>query len=201
MFTYNLFVCLASVGGAATLLESSMSLVSDASELSLTHLAEVPSVVAIASLPKTMRHILVGGETLTAEVIVGLPARISLNNGYGPTELTCCATWKCVNRSDAPGRLASIGKPLPNVTCYVVDPASTTTAATSAPLLQPIGVWGELWLGGVQVARGYLNRPELTAERFVPNPWAETDPSGRGVVYRTGDRVRWYADRYGWMGR
>ena len=92
-----------------------------------------------------------------------------------------------------PPRLASIGKPLPNVTCYVVDPSSTTTA-TSTPLLQPIGVWGELWLGGVQVARGYLNRPELTAERFVPNPWTETDPSGRGVVYRTGDRVRWYAD-------
>jgi arthrofactin-type cyclic lipopeptide synthetase C len=43
------------------------------------------------------------------------------------------------------------------------------------------------------VARGYLNRPELTAERFVRNPWAETDPSGRGVAYRTGDRVRWCA--------
>ena len=92
-----------------------------------------------------------------------------------------------------PKRLTSIGKPLPNVTCYVVDPASTTADATSAPLLQPIGVWGELWLGGVQVARGYLNRPELTAERFVRNPWAETDPSGRGVAYRTGDRVRWCA--------
>ena len=44
------------------------------------------------------------------------------------------------------------------------------------------------------MARGYLNRPELTAEKFIPNPWPETDPSGRGVVYRTGDRVRWYAD-------
>ena len=51
-----------------------------------------------------------------------------------------------------------------------------------------------LYLACMQVARGYLNRPELTAERFVPNPWPETDPSGRGVVYRTGDRVRWYAD-------
>ena len=98
-----------------------------------------------------------------------------------------------------PTRLASIGKPLPNVTCYVVD--SATPATESVPLLQPIGVWGELWLGGVQVARGYLNRPELTAQRFVLNPWAETDPSGRGVVYRTGDRVRWYADRYRWMHR
>ena len=57
-----------------------------------------------------------------------------------------------------------------------------------------IGVWGELWLGGVQVARGYLGQAGLTAERFVRNPWPESDPSGRGVVYRTGDRVRWYAD-------
>ena len=117
---------------------------------------------------------------------------MTLYNYYGPTE-TFYATGKHVLRDELPQRLTSIGKPLPNVTCYVVDPASTTTSATSAPLLQPIGVWGELWLGGVQVARGYLNRPELTAERFVRNPWAETDPSGRGVAYRTGDRVRWCA--------
>ena len=120
---------------------------------------------------------------------------VTLYNYYGPTETSVYATGKHVLRCQLPGRLASIGKPLPNVTCYVVDSAMYTTTATSAPLLQPIGVWGELWLGGVQVARGYLNRPELTAERFVPNPWPETDPSGRGVVYRTGDRVRWYACR------
>jgi len=107
---------------------------------------------------------------------------------------------KVVSKVQLSQRLASIGKPLPNVTCYVVDSATSTTTATSAPLLQPIGVWGELWLGGVQVARGYLNRPELTAERFVPNPWPLTDPSGRGVVYRTGDRVRWYAGRLRQMG-
>ena len=118
---------------------------------------------------------------------------VTLYNYYGPTEASVYASGKHVLRDHLPGRLASIGKPLPNVTCYVVDPASTTTSATSAPLLQPIGVWGELWLGGVQVARGYLNRPELTAERFVRNPWPETDPSGRGVAYRTGDRVRWCA--------
>ena len=118
---------------------------------------------------------------------------VTLYNYYGPTEASVYASGKHVLRDQLPGRLASIGKPLPNVTCYVVDPASTTNSATSVPLLQPVGVWGELWLGGVQVARGYLNRPELTAERFVPNPWPETDPSGRGVAYRTGDRVRWCA--------
>ena len=108
----------------------------------------------------------------------------------GPAE-TVDVTARCVSDLQLPSRLASIGKPLPNVTCYVVDP----DALPGAPALQPIGVWGELWLGGVQVARGYLNRPELTADRFVPNPWAETDASGRGVVYRTGDRVRWCAHR------
>jgi hypothetical protein len=106
-------------------------------------------------------------------------------NYYGPTEVTVYATARRVHSSR---RLRSIGIPLSNVTCYVVDPDAT------APTLQPIGVWGELWLGGVQVARGYLNRPELTADKFVRNPWLHTDPSGRGVVYRTGDRVRWYAD-------
>ena len=91
-------------------------------------------------------------------------------------------------RSELSRRLATIGRPLPNVTCYVID------VDAPSPTLQPIGVWGELWLGGVQVARGYLNRPELTAERFIANPWPESDPSGRGVVYRTGDRVSWFAD-------
>merc|ERR1711965_8465 len=61
-------------------------------------------------------------------------------------------------------------------------------------IAQPTGVWGELLLGGVQVARGYLRRPELTAERFVAQPWPAAGPSGRGVAYQTGDRVRWYAD-------
>ena len=139
---------------------------------------------------------LIGGEQITKATFKNVRKGVILYNNYGPTEITANATARCVSDVQLPQRLTSIGKPLPNVTCYVVDPASTATAATSAPLLQPIGVWGELWLGGVQVARGYLNRPELTAERFVPNPWPLTDPSGRGVVYRTGDRVRWYARRY-----
>ena len=70
-------------------------------------------------------------------------------------------------------KFASVGCPLPNVTCYVVDSES----ASPNWQLQPIGVWGECWLGGVQVARGYVNRPELTRERFIEHPWPETDPT------------------------
>ena len=74
------------------------------------------------------------------------------------------------------------------MSCYVID------SGTPVLTLQAMGVFGELWLGGVQVTRGYLERPELTADRFVASLWPDTDPSGRGVLYRTGDRVRWYAD-------
>ena len=92
------------------------------------------------------------------------------------------------SRSDELHRLFALGKPVQNVFFYVVQPGSKEL------ILQPIGVFGELLIGGVQVARGYLNRPELTAEKFIPNPWPERDPSGRGVLYRTGDRVRWCED-------
>ena len=68
-------------------------------------------------------------------------------NEYGPTETNAVTVIKVTRASRG---LGSIGKPLPNVTCYVVDPSSA--ASPLAPMLQPIGVWGELWLGGVQVA-------------------------------------------------
>ena len=59
-------------------------------------------------------------------------------------------------------------------------------------MLQPIGICGELWLGGIQVARGYLERPEHTAERFIANPWPEQGDCGHNLVYRSGDSARWY---------
>lgn len=102
-----------------------------------------------------------------------------LVNGYGPTETAIGATlavdWE-------PGRRPPIGRPLPNVTLYVVSRDG---------FLLPPGVPGELYIGGPGVARGYLNRPELTQSQFIPDPFRE-QPGGR--IYRTGDRVRWTAD-------
>ncbi|MGH7616463.1 MAG: condensation domain-containing protein, partial [Gemmatimonadaceae bacterium] len=102
-----------------------------------------------------------------------------LMNGYGPTETTIAATARVITPDRA--TWSSIGAPLTNVRTYVLDEAGEPA---------PIGVAGELYIGGVQVARGYLNKPALTAERFVPNPFEGTGSR----LYRTGDLARWRAD-------
>jgi amino acid adenylation domain-containing protein len=132
---------------------------------------------------RTLRHVFASGEALPESVarrcLERLPCR--LHNLYGPTEAAIDVThWEC-RRDDPPGAVP-IGKPIANMRAYILD-------GRGEPL--PVGVPGELYLGGVGVARGYLNRPELTAERFVPDPF-ERRPGAR--LYRTGDRVRWRAD-------
>lgn len=107
-------------------------------------------------------------------------------NMYGPTECTVDSTICQVSTHPL---LPSIGKPIVNAQAYVLDRNLQ---------LAPIGVAGELYLGGQGVARGYLNRPELTAERFIPNPFGqEIGPEYRGErLYRTGDLVRYLPDGY-----
>ncbi|HEU4558943.1 MAG TPA: non-ribosomal peptide synthase/polyketide synthase, partial [Longimicrobium sp.] len=103
-----------------------------------------------------------------------------LVNMYGITETTVHVTYRPLGREDVFGGSGSpIGRAIPDLRLYVLDPARRPV---------PIGVPGELYVGGAGVARGYLNRPELTAQRFVENPF------GAGKLYRTGDRVRWLAD-------
>ncbi len=104
-----------------------------------------------------------------------------LHNLYGPTEAAVDVTyWDCAEQ--APCATVPIGRPISNVKTYILD-------QHLAPV--PIGVAGELHIGGIAVARGYLNRPELTAERFIPDPF---DKNADARLYKTGDRARFLAD-------
>ncbi len=129
---------------------------------------------------------LTGGEALTQELAAELARRTeSLWNCYGPTETCVWSTVECVTEASV-----SIGKPIDNTRVYVLD----------AHLQQvPPGVVGELYIGGAGVARGYHARPELTAERFLSDPFA-SEADGR--MYKTGDlvRLRWDG-RLEWLGR
>ncbi len=108
-----------------------------------------------------------------------------LINSYGLTEATIDSTWFEPSSEEEllPGRFVPIGRALDNTRVYVLD-------QNLEP--QPIGIPGELCVGGVPVARGYLNRPELTAEKFVPDPFDPDRPDA--LLYRTGDLARWLPD-------
>jgi amino acid adenylation domain-containing protein len=132
-----------------------------------------------------VRTLMVGGDSLN----VGAIARVlrsgrpqHLLNGYGPTETTTFATTYKIDAVRDDARSIPIGRPIANTQTYILD-------ALRNPV--PVGVPGELYIGGAGVARGYLNRPELTAERFLPDPFA-SEPEAR--MYRTGDLVRWLSD-------
>ncbi len=134
---------------------------------------------------RSVRVVLFGGDTAHAGI-----ARAVLQNGppqrllhvYGPTEATTFATVQEVREVPAEAVTVPIGPPISNTTVYVLDPRGRPV---------PVGVAGELYIGGVGVARGYLRRPQLTAERFVADPF---QPDADARLYRTGDRVRWRAD-------
>ena len=132
-----------------------------------------------------LKYVFFGGEAADPKAVASVlnnrpPQR--LIHAYGPTETTVYATVHWVKDVPSGATNIPIGKPIANSTAYVVDPVGN---------LAPIGVPGELWLGGDGMALGYLNRPELTAERFVPDKF-----SGRGEakLYRSGDLARFRED-------
>ena len=127
--------------------------------------------------PSPSLKIVTGGEALSQKLASQLLERsVAVWNGYGPTETTIYSTVQKVEDTDGP---IPIGSPVSNTQVYVLDEQMNPA---------PVGVPGELYIGGIGVGRGYLSRPALTAERFLPNPFSET-PGER--IYRTGDLVRW----------
>ncbi|MCP4657351.1 MAG: amino acid adenylation domain-containing protein, partial [bacterium] len=131
-----------------------------------------------------VRHLLFGGEAVdphwVREVLAAGQPPGRLLHVYGPTESTTFTSWYRVREVPARARTVPIGGPLANTDLYVLDRGF-------APV--PAGVAGELWIGGDGLARGYLHRPALTAERFVPHPFARGRRGGKRL-YRTGDLVR-----------
>lgn len=143
-----------------------------------------PSLLATldpAAFPDLETLILAGEYCPSTLVRRWMPGR-RVFNAYGPTEATVCASIAECNGDVLP---PVIGRPMAGVTLYVVDRALNPA---------PIGVPGELMIGGAGLARAYLNRPDLTAESFVPNPFAITDGRGDLRLYRTGDRARFRYD-------
>ena len=159
----------------------------------VTHLHFVPSVFEIflqylethkEEICKfdSVRYVFLSGEALTANLTQRFYTlfdynKVSLHNLYGPTECAVDVTYyDCVPADIDP---IPIGKPIYNTQMYVVDKYMNTV---------PIGVTGELCIGGTNVGQGYLNNPELTAEKFIDNPF------GEGKLYRTGDLAYWRED-------
>ena len=128
----------------------------------------------------SLRLLNIAGEACSSQLVERwlAPGR-RVFNLYGPTE---CTIWSTMAQCVADGRSPPIGRPIGNVPCYVLD-------RKCQPL--PVGVTGELYVGGVGVARGYWQREELNRQRFLPDPFT-SEPKAR--MYRTGDLVRWRAD-------
>ncbi|HEY4574119.1 MAG TPA: condensation domain-containing protein, partial [Thermoanaerobaculia bacterium] len=133
---------------------------------------------------RSLLRVVCSGEALPPELerrfFARLPA-VELHNLYGPTEAAVDVTWWACEREGSRG-VVPIGHPVANTRIHLLGPAGE---------LVPVGVSGELFIGGVQVCRGYLARPELTAEKFVPDPFA-AEPGSR--LYRTGDLARYLPD-------
>ncbi|MCY1078721.1 non-ribosomal peptide synthetase [Archangium lansingense] len=191
---FELFVPL-SCGGRVFVVPNALHLPSFSRRDEVTLVNTVPSAIAelvrTGGLPRSVRVVNLAGEALPKRTVDALYALGHLErvlNLYGPSEDTTYSTFDEVPRNELRG--PTIGRPLENTQAYVLDRHLR---------LVPLGVPGELYLAGDGLARGYLLRPELTAERFLPDPYSRT-PGGR--MYKTGDLVRYLPDgRLDYLGR
>jgi amino acid adenylation domain-containing protein len=179
--------------------QDAFSLVSMINQHQVTHMLALPSLymILLDLFPQkqlqSLRNIIVAGEAfppdLTERHFKVLPD-VRLYNEYGPTEATVWSTVYELTQDDAQASVP-IGKPIANTQIYILDPDGHPC---------PIGIAGELTVGGEGISRGYLNQPALTAQRFIPNPFirnlqAETTAQKFcSRMYKTGDLARWQPD-------
>ena len=179
---------MAMLSGAALVLTSSATiangheLVRILADQKVTTITLPPSVLAV--LPETelpdLKTIITAGEAVSGELVENWSHGRQFVNAYGPTETTVCASMHECHGFYPQG--PPIGRPIANFQLYVLDSGLQPV---------PIGVPGELCMGGVGLARGYRNRPDLTGERLIPHPFSD-QPGER--LYRSGDRVRYLPD-------
>ena len=142
-------------------------------------------------LPESLRLIITGGEEVFLDRVLTWHQQVEqapqLMNSYGPTEATIVATLSQLSHYPFSRQVIDIGRPISNVQAYILDQSLQPV---------PVGIPGELHIGGAGLARGYLNRPDLTAEKFIANPFKE------GRLYKTGDLARYLPDgRIEYLGR
>ncbi|WP_445304857.1 amino acid adenylation domain-containing protein [Microcoleus sp. Pol17C2] len=183
---FELFAPL-SWGGTAILAENALHLPTLKTGEKVTLINTVPSACAellrINGIPETVRTVNLAGEPLPntlAQRLYQLPHIQKVFNLYGPSEDTTYSTFALIEKGAE--RMPPIGSPIANTQIYLLD-------RTLNPV--PLGVPGELHIGGAGLARGYLNRPELTAQKFIPNPFSNS-PDAR--LYKTGDLARYLPD-------
>jgi amino acid adenylation domain-containing protein len=184
---FEIFVPL-SWGGKVLLAENALELAAMVGAEQVRLINTVPSAIVellrMKAVPSSVRTVNLAGEALQRNLVEQVYAMEQIErvlNLYGPSEDTTYSTYEWV-KAGAGGEAVSIGRPIANTKVYVLDAALEAV---------PVGVAGELCIGGEGQARGYLNRAELTAECFVPDPHSRR---GGQRMYRTGDLARWKAE-------
>lgn len=167
----------------------------------VTHLQCTPSMARMIAMNDEarlalgkVRHLMIGGEALPGSLVTELSqlGAATIENMYGPTETTI---WSSTETAGTNESIVNIGRPIANTQMYVLDEHQQPV---------PVGVPGELYIGGDGVTRGYWQRPDLTAERFPADPFVRPDcvAPGGARMYRTGDLARWRPDgRIDFLGR
>ncbi len=191
MSVFELFAPLA-WGGTVILAENALALPALPAAVAgaVRVIDTVPSAMAellrMGGVPASVVTVNLGGEAVPRALADRIYAQAGIErlyNVYGPSEDTTFSTWELIERGST--RAPAIGRPLDGEQGWVVD-------ANLSPV--PVGVPGELYLGGAGVSRGYLGRPDLTAERFVPDPFSSSAGSPGARMYRVGDLVRYRPD-------